>query len=143
MRLETLGRLPAIAGRPTPAVHLPQHVLGHGPVAFDLHVLEHQVGETELLRQQINDLVVVLHLEARLDDLLAPLQRAVGGHARAGRLQLRAHRQQRSEEHTSELQSLMRISYAVFCLKKKKHHIETATSYITTSKHISDLTTAS
>src|SRR3546814_1500219 len=31
-----------------------------------------------------------------------------------------AMRQQRSEEHTSELQSLMRISYAVFCLKKKK-----------------------
>src|SRR3546814_8175358 len=31
--------------------------------------------------------------------------------------------QRRSEEHTSELQSLMRISYAVFCLKKKtKHH---------------------
>src|SRR3546814_3328094 len=30
-------------------------------------------------------------------------------------------RQTRSEEHTSELQSLMRISYAVFCLKKKKN----------------------
>src|SRR3546814_5545049 len=30
-----------------------------------------------------------------------------------------AQRQTRSEEHTSELQSLMRISYAVFCLKKK------------------------
>src|SRR3546814_9740000 len=29
--------------------------------------------------------------------------------------------EQRSEEHTSELQSLMRISYAVFCLKKKIH----------------------
>src|SRR3546814_2718832 len=29
---------------------------------------------------------------------------------------------ERSEEHTSELQSLMRISYAVFCLKKKKEH---------------------
>src|SRR3546814_6797993 len=28
----------------------------------------------------------------------------------------------RTEEHTSELQSLMRISYAVFCLKKKKHN---------------------
>src|SRR3546814_2309225 len=28
----------------------------------------------------------------------------------------------RSEEHTSELQSLMRISYAVFCLKKKRHN---------------------
>src|SRR3546814_5859869 len=31
-------------------------------------------------------------------------------------------RRQRSEEHTSELQSLMRISYAVFCLKKKKNY---------------------
>src|SRR3546814_6390884 len=31
----------------------------------------------------------------------------------------------RSEEHTSELQSLMRISYAVFCLKKKKDHKHT------------------
>src|SRR3546814_10017388 len=31
----------------------------------------------------------------------------------------------RSEEHTSELQSLMRISYAVFCLKKKKKKINT------------------
>src|SRR3546814_10163964 len=35
--------------------------------------------------------------------------------------QLPAHLKVRSEEHTSELQSLMRISYAVFCLKKKKN----------------------
>src|SRR3546814_3609464 len=33
----------------------------------------------------------------------------------------------RSEEHTSELQSLMRISYAVFCLKKKKQQKNTLT----------------
>src|SRR3546814_1873411 len=33
---------------------------------------------------------------------------------------LKVLREARSEEHTSELQSLMRISYAVFCLKKKK-----------------------
>src|SRR3546814_1390742 len=33
--------------------------------------------------------------------------------------------QRRSEEHTSELQSLMRISYAVFCLKKKKKNTKT------------------
>src|SRR3546814_4618678 len=33
---------------------------------------------------------------------------------------------ERSEEHTSELQSLMRISYAVFCLKKKKTNIKQA-----------------
>src|SRR3546814_10178734 len=32
------------------------------------------------------------------------------------------HEAQRSEEHTSELQSLMRISYAVFCLKNKKYN---------------------
>src|SRR3546814_10449903 len=36
-----------------------------------------------------------------------------------GRIACAAHR---SEEHTSELQSLMRISYAVFCLKKKTHN---------------------
>src|SRR3546814_10482817 len=36
------------------------------------------------------------------------------------RADLHGDRHQRSEEHTSELQSLMRISYAVFCLKKKK-----------------------
>src|SRR3546814_8902262 len=38
---------------------------------------------------------------------------------------------QRSEEHTSELQSLMRISYAVFCLKKKKNK----TSHTTTQNN--------
>src|SRR3546814_4631833 len=46
----------------------------------------------------------------------------------------------RSEEHTSELQSLMRISYAVFCLKKKKCHIQLKTIHIrkntTIIKHI-------
>src|SRR3546814_10187044 len=36
----------------------------------------------------------------------------------------------RSEEHTSELQSLMRISYAVFCLKKKTKHMTTITNQI-------------
>src|SRR3546814_2783605 len=39
----------------------------------------------------------------------------------------------RSEEHTSELQSLMRISYAVFCLKKKKQHNKR--NKRTTNKH--------
>src|SRR3546814_5243650 len=44
----------------------------------------------------------------------------------------------RSEEHTSELQSLMRISYAVFCLKKKKiqtHQVNTTTHSIKREKH--------
>src|SRR3546814_1208684 len=42
----------------------------------------------------------------------------------------------RSEEHTSELQSLMRISYAVFCLKKKKSNKQTKQT--TMKKHIID-----
>src|SRR3546814_1873094 len=44
----------------------------------------------------------------------------------------------RSEEHTSELQSLMRISYAVFCLKKKKLKIENNNNH-NTSQYISIL----
>src|SRR3546814_7012258 len=40
----------------------------------------------------------------------------------------------RSEEHTSELQSLMRISYAVFCLKKKKSKITLNKHYIETTQ---------
>src|SRR3546814_3229958 len=44
-----------------------------------------------------------------------PQRDAFGNHVRS----VIAQQQDRSEEHTSELQSLMRISYAVFCLKKK------------------------
>src|SRR3546814_14979563 len=53
-----------------------------------------------------------------------PARKAEGGAPRTGKGAAGLHRgrgvDQRSEEHTSELQSLMRISYAVFCLKKKK-----------------------
>src|SRR3546814_8030221 len=41
----------------------------------------------------------------------------------------------RSEEHTSELQSLMRISYAVFCLKKKNH---IRPNYTTNNTYVQD-----
>src|SRR3546814_5238147 len=41
----------------------------------------------------------------------------------------------KSEEHTSELQSLMRISYAVFCLKKKKKNKQRISLYNITSIH--------
>src|SRR3546814_8208302 len=41
----------------------------------------------------------------------------------------------RSEEHTSELQSLMRISYAVFCLKKKKNTTQQSTTTCYTPQH--------
>src|SRR3546814_6992002 len=42
----------------------------------------------------------------------------------------------RSEEHTSELQSLMRISYAVFCLKKKKNKKYITATYKENNAHI-------
>src|SRR3546814_1934445 len=44
----------------------------------------------------------------------------------------------RSEEHTSELQSLMRISYAVFCLKKKKTNIQKKTHPLSSSIYYQD-----
>src|SRR3546814_4386605 len=61
------------------------------------------------------------HRNARLDGQNDGVHRRLQGRVRAdgGGDRLR-----RSEEHTSELQSLMRISYAVFCLKKKKKSIK-------------------
>src|SRR3546814_5474860 len=50
-----------------------------------------------------------------------------------GKGQVAHHISQRSEEHTSELQSLMRISYAVFCLKKKKKHTSTLNTCVSKS----------
>src|SRR3546814_10324036 len=46
----------------------------------------------------------------------------------------------RSEEHTSELQSLMRISYAVFCLKKKKINLQNNKTAITSYKKLIKMT---
>src|SRR3546814_4468635 len=58
------------------------------------------------------------------DVRLRAVRRAADHHRAIGVLDhlealVREHQPQRSEEHTSELQSLMRISYAAFCLKKK------------------------
>src|SRR3546814_7001010 len=55
-----------------------------------------------------------------------------GGRCQLGLRFVRRYRS-RSEEHTSELQSLMRISYAVFCLKKKKPHTTIYTNHIVLS----------
>src|SRR3546814_3398159 len=73
------------------------------------------------IRRKRHDLSVGEVPGARRGDRLSDQRDAVhdGNPADRGLVQPR----KGSEEHTSELQSLMRISYAVFCLKKKRKHI--------------------
>src|SRR3546814_1289341 len=70
---------------------------------------------------EMNDLqfIAVLHPNIRQCGPGHNLQISLNGHLFGYKAQLACKLRQRSEEHTSELQSLMRISYAVFCLKKK------------------------
>src|SRR3546814_1513761 len=79
----------------------------------DLHLRTHlgrQLGNSALMSG-----IGVGVEEADGDALDARCRHVLQDRPRAGFIQ------RRSEEHPSELQSLMRISYAVFCLKKKKH----------------------
>src|SRR3546814_6170891 len=73
-------------------------------------------------------LIVDLIVEECADFSAAPLGRGVRHHG------------DRSEEHTSELQSLMRLSYAVFCLKKNKYstHINTFSQFLPQQLHTND-----
>src|SRR3546814_1054806 len=66
-----------------------------------------------------------------------PRERAVPALRRAGSDAAQPARLSRSEEHTSELQSLMRISYAVFCLKNKRTLYAVLT--VTTHKYLTTL----
>src|SRR3546814_5277681 len=75
-------------------------------------------------------------LEMRVEQLV--VTQLVGGDVAADLSQHRLFggRADRSEEHTSELQSLMRISYAVFCLKNKQHYTTAILVHITQHIHI-------
>src|SRR3546814_3556239 len=92
------------------------HACGSGSEVSLCQLLEHRLVELSFSEELLQPGVLAL-------ELLEPL-RVVGLHAAVlgeppspGRL--RDLELARSEEHTSELQSLMRTSYAVFCLKKK------------------------
>src|SRR3546814_5896558 len=75
--------------------------------------------EWEEIEAKWNRFVAEAGLHKSGEGIKAALQ-SLGNELRAAYQRLK----QRSEEHTSELQSLMRISYAVFCLKKKTKRTE-------------------
>src|SRR3546814_10797195 len=107
----------------TPQIYTCLHTLArHVAVAslrFGTAALAHQAVDLALVRRQGGKLhVAVLLLGADIG-----AQAGQGGHlgAQFTRLGFDGGHHGRSEEHTSELQSLMRISYAVFCLTKNRH----------------------
>src|SRR3546814_9951230 len=87
---------------------------------FPYTTLFRSLGATHVLMRQVVAIGFFIDLSEEVENRLACLcGPASAAFTRSAR---------RSEEHTSELQSLMRISYAVFCLKKKKNktnHINT------------------
>src|SRR3546814_1875422 len=112
-------------GAEQPPSHVDRQVIGdvrevraHRARLAKEHVAKH--GD-----RGVDDNVLAGKLVEERSDFLAVQVELVGVLAQFAEAQLRAgvdraqEVQERSEEHTSELQSLMRISYAVFCLKKK------------------------
>src|SRR3546814_10808704 len=85
-----------------------RHRLSGSQDGLFVQLVDLAVGSIELQPVAIKGNVAAGHHHRR-----NPLRDGVQG-------QRRGRQHSRSEEHTSELQSLMRISYAVFCLKKKK-----------------------
>src|SRR3546814_2503657 len=94
------------------------------PVQFGHEVLQAPVVHVQLAFQPA--------LRRPLVDRLHVAERAVRADAQGLPGLQRRRLFRRSEEHTSELQSLMRISYAVFCLKKKKQTKQSDTKHHTT-----------
>src|SRR3546814_9736431 len=96
----------------------PQHLTLAAPYCYEelgsfaqmnppIRDARHREALWEAVRLGIADVVGSDHAPHSREEKAAPYPRSPSG--------------MRSEEHTSELQSLMRISYAVFCLKKKKN----------------------
>src|SRR3546814_1117348 len=97
----------AISGCVVTMVDLSQRKIAERQQLLMMRELDHRIKNTLALVLSIS------HRTAASEDTLEGFQDAF-----SARIQALA---ARSEEHTSELQSLMRISYAVFCLKKKNN----------------------
>src|SRR3546814_7971115 len=91
-------------------------------VVIKVEVLQPARGSVELrsglgtVQGQMQEILIVPQCDDGVDD-------AITDHERMNAGLVLTDRSFRSEEHTSELQSLMRISYAVFCLNKKTQYI--------------------
>src|SRR3546814_9712110 len=114
---------PADAALPTETLWSTSAYLNHAPKLFERLRMAHG-DEIELLHDVHHRLTPIE--AARLGKALEPYRLFWLEDATPAENQeaFRLIRQHRSEEHTSGLQSLMRISYAVFCLKKKKNNTE-------------------
>src|SRR3546814_10762646 len=95
-------------GRPQVGVAVAAHRFVE---VVDLEVLARAVDAERLQHHAVE--VVAVHAEQHVGEEREVFRRAIPPRRQAGMCG------ERSEEHTSEIQSLMRISYAVFCLKKK------------------------
>src|SRR3546814_3999465 len=105
-QLETIEGLEIYAGE-GPAAPL---VFSHGTMGWDTHDEKLRIGDRQWT------------MRVSYGRLLERIGRPFGIFLFGFAIMLLAMQLHRSEEHTSELQSLMRISYAVFCLTKKKIH---------------------
>src|SRR3546814_7675383 len=94
------------------------------PAPFSLRLTFEQRAQLE---QDAGGMSLAAYIQSRLFDSENPAprrrgKRPVKDYQAFAQVLGKLGQSRRSEEHTSELQSLMRISYAVFCLKKKKYH---------------------
>src|SRR3546814_6489554 len=112
----------ALAGDQAAKPFLAQYIGEPGEIlAVDLQQVENKIGEALAARFQrcLQSGKIGLSLRTQPDNF-AIKQRRIHINVRSGSNDFgKFLRPVRSEEHTSELQSLVRISYAVFCLKKK------------------------
>src|SRR3546814_1079873 len=88
----------------------------------DLQIAARKLGQVSALHSLPEN--VIAHRSKKPLESVVPTERSMKWNSNREASRMDRANMQRSEEHTSELQSLMRISYAVFCLKKKNKNIQ-------------------
>src|SRR3546814_7388730 len=98
-----------------------------GGFSVAIHGIEPHLARFKAAHDDYSDIL----LKALADRFAEAFAERLHAHVRTDLWGYAPGEQLRSEEHTSELQSLMRISYAVFCLKKKKKQYKSSNPKIT------------